>query len=89
MGDVSDPADRVRIDILSLLPAVLPPTVSGLIYWIGKHLANISIPVADINDLCTTIGVTPSGAATTLTTNASKLGLAVGLVFSHPLFQRR
>jgi uncharacterized protein (DUF1800 family) len=89
LGDVSVPTDRVAINIPALLPNPLPATVADLIWWIGANLANIQLPAGDIAELCTAIVVTPTAAASTLTGNASKLGLAVGLVFSHPLFQRR
>jgi uncharacterized protein (DUF1800 family) len=89
LGDVSMPTDKVAVNIAALLPNPLPATVWDLLSWIGVYLANINMPAADINDLCTAIGANAGSASTTLTTNASRFGLAVGLIFSHPLFQRR
>jgi hypothetical protein len=82
-------ADKVVVDLPALLPASLPATVSDLVSWIGVNLANISMSSQDIVDLCIAGQVTPSAAASTLTSNASKLAMVVGLVFCHPNFQRR
>lgn len=81
--------DKVVVNLAALLPAPLPATVAELIAWIGTHVANINIPAGDVADLCSAIGYSAGAAASTLTANESKLGLAFGLVLCHPLFQRR
>ena len=81
--------DRVDVNLAALMPNPLPATVTELISWIGANVGSISLPGADIADLCNAIGYSGSAAASTLTSNASKLALCVGLVLCHPLFQRR
>jgi uncharacterized protein (DUF1800 family) len=88
LSSQSDP-DAVTVALSAQLPSPLPGTVADLISWLGTNAANISIPAGDIGDMCTAIGVAPTGAATTLSTNTSRLGLAVGLILCHPSFQRR
>ena len=89
MGDQSDTADRVRVDLLSLMPNPLPATVNELIAWMAVSLGNYVISAQDIADMCTALGITGTAVATTVTTNAGRLSLTVGLVLSHPSFQRR
>lgn len=82
-------ANKVVVDLPALMPQVLPPTIADLVTWIGTNIANISMPSGDVVDLCNAVGVNPAAGAATLTANASKLSLVVGLVLCHPLFQRR
>jgi len=88
LGDRSA-AQKVVVNLPAILPASPPATVGELVTWIGTNLANIALPPADVTDLCTAVGVPAASAASTLTTNASKLALTVGLVLCHPRFQRR
>lgn len=89
LGDVSVATDRVRVDLTALLPSPLPGTVSELIAQLASSVTNFAIPAADIVDLCTAVTLTGSASATTLSGNATKLALVMGLLLSHPNFQRR
>jgi len=82
-------SDKLTVDLVALLPNPLPATVGDLVVWMAQNLGNFTMPPADVADLCTSIAVPSSGAAATLSGNASKLALAAGLVLSHPTFQRR
>ena len=82
-------ADKVSVNLASLLPSPLPATVADLVTWMATNLANFAISAQDVTDLCTAAVLTPSAAATTLSTSASKLAFVVGLIISHPSFQRR
>lgn len=81
--------DKLAVDLPSLLPNPLPATVGDLVSWVAQNLGNFTMPPADVADLCTAIAVPMGATASTLSGNASKLPLAVGLVLSHPTFQRR
>ena len=81
--------DKVTVNLAGLLPSPLPATVSDLITWIATNLGNFTISTQDVTDLCTAAVLTPSAAASTVATNASKLAFVVGLILSHPTFQRR
>jgi hypothetical protein len=89
LSSQTDPMDRILVDLAALLPTPLPATVADLLAWIGVQLANIPLPAADISDLCAALSISGSAGASTLSTNTSKLPLAVGLILSHPTFQRR
>jgi len=89
LGDQTVVADRVRVDLPTLLPNPLPATVGELVAALASTLANFTIPAADIADICMAIALSASAAATTLSTSATKLALAMGLILSHPNFQRR
>jgi uncharacterized protein (DUF1800 family) len=88
LGNTST-ADKVSVDLASLMPSSLPSTASALVRWIGSELANVSISPADAAALCAAIGVDPDGPATDITTEEHEMSMAFGLVFSHPIFQRR
>jgi uncharacterized protein (DUF1800 family) len=88
-GDRSDPADRVEVNLAALLPSPLPATVADLIGWMSVRLCNFVLPPADLAGLCDAISFAPSAAASTLVANSSRLALTVGLLLSHPRFQRR
>lgn len=85
----ANPADRVRVDLAALIAQAPADTVAELIAWIGDELCNVEIPSADIDALCAAAGVAAGAPASTITAVASRLAFVVGIVFAHPLFQRR
>jgi len=89
LGSQSNTADRVRVDLNVLLPNPLPATVADLISWMAANLADFTMSSQDVTDLCTALTVTPTAVSTTLKNDTTKFPLAVGLILSHPTFQRR
>lgn len=82
-------ADKITVNLTSLLPTPMPATVGGLVTALAQSLGSFTMPAADVSDLCTSLAITESAAATTLSGNAANLASAVGLILCHPLQQRR
>lgn len=82
-------AGAISVSLTKLLPTPLPPTVAALISWMARALGNYSMPAGDVTEMCTQCGVSPNAPASAIASNPEALGLAVGLVLSHPIFQTR
>jgi len=81
--------DKLVVNLTALLPSPLPATVADLVGALAQSIGNYAMPPADVADLCTAIAVSATATASTLSTSTSKLPLAIGLILSHPTFQRR
>jgi uncharacterized protein (DUF1800 family) len=81
--------EKVVVDLPSLLPAPLPATVRALVVALADRVFQFALSPTDADTIATSIGLTPTGAASTLTTTTNALQAAVGLLISHPSFQRR
>lgn len=88
---LTDPTqpNPIVVNLPSLLPSPQPPTVAALIRWLAENLGNYTMSDADVADLCSACAFTATAAGTTVSGDANKLALAVGLVLSHPSFQQR
>ncbi|HQF96157.1 MAG TPA: DUF1800 domain-containing protein [Microthrixaceae bacterium] len=88
---LTDPGqpDAIVVNLPALLPSPAPATVADLIRWVATNLANSPINDTDVADLCTACSFSPTAASTTVSGDATKLALAVGLVLCHPTFQQR
>jgi len=83
------PAEKVVVDLTTLLPNPLPATVRDLIVVLADTVFQYPLSATNADTIATSIGQTPTAAATTLSTNTAALQAAVGLLNSHPSFQRR
>jgi uncharacterized protein (DUF1800 family) len=83
------PAEKVVVDLTTLLPSPLPATVRDLIVALADSVFQFPLSPTDADLMATAITLTPTGAATTLSTNTAALQASVGLLISHPSFQRR
>jgi uncharacterized protein (DUF1800 family) len=83
------PAEKVVVDLTTLLPSPLPATVRELIVALADTVFQFPLSPTDADAMATAITLTPTGAATTLSTNTAALQAAAGLLIAHPSFQRR
>ena len=88
LTDSNTPA-KVAINVLTLVPAPLPPTNRALIAAIASNHFQIPISSSDEAAICTAVQVPPDAAVTTLATDVARLQGAVGLLLAHPQFHRR
>jgi uncharacterized protein (DUF1800 family) len=82
-------AEKVAVDVLSLLPSPLPGTNRDVINTMAESTFQISISTSDQNAICTALRIAPDAAVTTLATDAALVAAAVGLLLAHPQFQHR
>jgi len=82
-------AEKVFVDAAALVPVPTPPTNAGLLSAMAESTFQITIGAGDVTAICTALRVPVDAASTTITTNATLLQAAVGLLLAHPQFQRR
>lgn len=80
---------KVVVDAAALLPAPLPGTVRELLVSLADRVCQYDLPVADADAIATAARLVPTGAASTLAADPTLLQNALGLLLSHPTFQRR
>lgn len=85
----ADSPEKVTVDVAALLPSPLPATVRELLVATAAQTFQFDLPTADADAIATAARLSPSGAATTLTGDPNLLQNVVGLLLSHPSFQRR
>lgn len=85
----SAPAEKVVVTLATLLPSPLPATVRDLIVALADSVFQFPLSPAHADVIASSLGITPTAAATTLTGSANNLQATVGLLISHPSFQRR
>jgi uncharacterized protein (DUF1800 family) len=84
-----DSAEKVTVDVAALVPAPLPATVRELLVATAAQTFQFDLPTADADAIAVAARLTPTGPATTLTGNLELLQNVIGLLLSHPAFQRR
>ncbi|MCB1256491.1 MAG: DUF1800 domain-containing protein [Microthrixaceae bacterium] len=82
-------AEKVKVNLTALLPTQLPSSSADLVTWLGTERFQLPITSGDAAAICTAIGVTPTGAAGQIASNAKQLQGCVALLLAHPAFQRR
>ncbi len=85
----SGAAEKVTVDLASLLPAPLPATTRELVVAIADQVFQMAISTADADAILGGLTISPTAAATTITANSNNLQATFGLVCAHPTFQRR
>ncbi len=88
---LTDPTkpDRIVVDAAALLPAPLPGTARALVVAMDESVCQRPLSAADADTICAAVGVSPTGAATAITTRPERLSGVLGLLLSHPRFQYR
>jgi hypothetical protein len=85
----TSPAEKVVIDQAALLPTPLPGTNRELVIALADKVFQYPLAPADADAVITSLGLTPTGASSTMTGNANALQGCLGLLMAHPTFQRR
>ena len=80
---------KVVIDPAALLPSPLPATTTDLLTALADQVFQFPLPAPHATSILAALGVSPSAAATTITSNANNLQAVLGLLCAHPNFQRR
>jgi len=82
-------ARKVVIDPAALLPSPLPATTTDLLTALADQVFQFPLPAPHATSILAALGVPPTAAATTITSNANNLQAVLGLLCAHPNFQRR
>ena len=82
-------AGAITVDLRALLPAALPATAADLLRTLATSVAGVDLSASTAAALCTALGADPADPAATVADHPDRLAMAVGLVLSHPTFQRR
>lgn len=82
-------AEKVAVDVAALLPAPLPGTVRDLLQALASSTFQFELAPAEADAIAAAARLAPTGAAATLANDLTLLQNAVGLLLSHPSFQRR
>ncbi len=85
----SSPAEKVVVDLATLLPSPLPATTKDLVIALADQVFQYAISPTEAESILSALGVSRTAAATTLTSNASNLQATFGLLCAHPSFQIR
>jgi uncharacterized protein (DUF1800 family) len=85
----SSSAEKVVVDAMALLPTPLPATVRDLLIRIAAATFQFDLPIADADAIAGAARLVPTGPAATLTGDLTLMQNAIGLLLSHPSFQRR
>ena len=86
--DSSSP-EKVVVDVMALVPSPLPATVRDVMIRIAAATFQFDLSSADADAIASAARLTPTGPAATLTGDLTLLQNVVGLLLSHPSFQRR
>ena len=81
--------EQVTVDLTARLPTPSPSTCGELIASVARSVGNFEMPTADISEVCAAVGISPSDAASVITSRPANVSQMFGLVFCHPLHQRR
>jgi uncharacterized protein (DUF1800 family) len=81
--------EKVVVDVMALMPSTLPGTVRELLVAVAGTTFQFDLPAADADAIAAATRLSPTGPATGLTADLNLLQNAVGLLMSHPAFQRR
>ena len=85
----TSPAEKVVVDLAALMPAPLPATVRELIVALADGVFQYPLSPTHADVMASSLGVSPTATAASLVANANNLQAVVGLLLSHPTFQRR
>jgi hypothetical protein len=89
-GNTTVPAaERVMVDVAALVPSPLPATIGALLDAVSVRLTGRALPRHDLAALCSRLGVSADGAATTLTSTNGAVPFVVGILLAHPTYHRR
>ena len=88
LTDTGQP-EKVVVDLTTLLPAPLPPTVRDLIIALADTVFQFPLSPGNADLIAGAIPLAPTAAASTLTSKTTSLQAVTGLLISHPSFQRR
>lgn len=81
--------EKVVVDAAALLPSPLPGTVRDLLVALADRVCQYDLSAADADAIATAARLSPTAAASTLAADMTLLQNALGLLLSHPSFQRR
>jgi uncharacterized protein (DUF1800 family) len=81
--------EKVVVDVTALLPTPLPPTVRELLRATASSTFQFELGPSEADAIASAARLTPTGPAATLAGDRVLLQNAVGLLLSHPSFQRR
>jgi uncharacterized protein (DUF1800 family) len=81
--------EKVVVDVAALLPSPLPATVRDVLVAMASSTFQFDLAAGEADAIATAARLSPTGAASTLTGDTTLLQNAVGLLLSHPAFQRR
>jgi len=81
--------EKVVVDVTALLPAPLPPTVRALTVAMADTVFQFRLPDLHADAIAAAARLDPAGPAPLLANDLTKLQNVVGLLMSHPEFQRR
>jgi uncharacterized protein (DUF1800 family) len=82
-------AEKVVVDVATLLPAPLPATVRDLLVATAATTFQFDLPAADADAIAAAARLSPTAGAAALAGDTNLLQNAVALLLSHPQFQRR
>lgn len=82
-------AEKVVVNAAALVPNPLPPTIRTLLIETASSVFQYELPAADADAIATATGFAPTVVASALIANDVKWRNALGLLLSHPAFQRR
>jgi uncharacterized protein (DUF1800 family) len=84
-----DSAQKVTVDAAALVPSPRPPTVRQLLVAMAATTFQYDLPGADADAIATAARLAPTADAGALADDPTLLCNAIGLLLSHPSFQRR
>ena len=77
------------MDVTTLLPSPLPPTIRSLMITVADSVFQFRLPEPHADGIAAAAGLDPTGPASVLANDMTVLQNVVGLLMSHPEFQRR
>lgn len=88
---ITDPTspEKVVVDVTALLPTPLPATVRELLVAVAGSALQFDLPGADADAIAAAARLDPAGPSAGLAGDLTLLQNVVGLLLSHPTFQRR
>ena len=84
-----DSQEKVVVDVTTLLPSPLPTTIRSLMITMADSVFQFRLPEPHADGIAAAAGLDPTGPASVLANDVTVLQNVVGLLMSHPEFQRR
>lgn len=82
-------AQRVTVDVTSLVPNPLPATARDALVAVADRTLQYPLTPADADSIATAANVSPTGPAAALTGSPTAWAMALGLLMAHPTFLDR
>jgi len=79
----------IGVDTVDLLPSPLPPTVEALLIDLADRVAGYTLTPAGAASMCRGLQCGPSDPPAAVCSDPARRAQTLGLVLSHPSFQRR